>query len=88
MSDEAVGGTSAAIGPADVLAFWHAAGPDKWFDKDAAFDAEIARRFLALWRAAADGKLGHWEETAAGAIALTIVLDQFPRNMFRGDGRT
>ncbi len=88
MSDEAVGGTSAAIGPADVLAFWHAAGPDKWFDKDAAFDAEIARRFLALWRAAADGKLGHWEETADGALALTIVLDQFPRNMFRGDGRT
>ena len=41
----------------DVLAFWRAAGPDKWFNKDPAFDAEIAARFGAIWRAAADGGL-------------------------------
>jgi uncharacterized protein (DUF924 family) len=77
-----------AIGPSDVLAFWRAAGPDKWFRKDAAFDSEIAVRFFVLWHAAADGKLSAWEEMPESALALVIVLDQFPRNMFRGQART
>jgi uncharacterized protein (DUF924 family) len=77
-----------ALGPTDVLAFWRAAGPDKWFEKDAALDLEIARRFSSFWRAAGAGELGHWEGTPEGALALVIVLDQFPRNMFRGDQRT
>ena len=77
-----------AIGAKDVLAFWRAAGPDKWFTKDATFDSEIATRFLAVWHAAAADKLTKWEESPEGALALTIVLDQFPRNMFRGHART
>src|SRR5215468_7775937 len=81
-------GTTEAIGPMEVLAFWRAVGPDKWFEKDAAFDAEIALRFSCLWQAGRDGKLAPWEETPEGALALVIVLDQFPRNMFRGDKRT
>ena len=72
---------------ADVLAFWRAAGPKKWFAKDDAFDAEIRTRFLATYEAAAAGKLSDWEATPDGALALTLVLDQFPRNMFRGDAR-
>jgi uncharacterized protein (DUF924 family) len=68
---------------ADVLAFWRAAGADKWFKKDAAFDAEIASRFQALWRDAAAGSLAGWEAAPESALALVIVLDQFPRNMFR-----
>jgi uncharacterized protein (DUF924 family) len=79
---------SGEIGPADVLTFWRAAGPGKWFAKDAAFDAEVAARFLATWQAAGAGRLAAWEATAEDALALTIVLDQFPRNMFRGDRRT
>jgi len=75
----------AAIAQSDVLAFWRAAGPKKWFDKDAAFDSAIARRFFSVWRAAGDGELAHWQETPEGALALVIVLDQFPRNMLRGD---
>src|SRR3954469_22292240 len=71
-----------------VLAFWRAAGPDKWFEKDAAFDEDIRARFLETYEAAAAGMLADWEQTAEGALALTIVLDQFPRNMFRGDART
>jgi uncharacterized protein (DUF924 family) len=69
---------------ADVLAFWRAAGPDKWFKKDAALDTEIVSRFTALWRDAAAGALSDWEAAAESALALVIVLDQFPRNMFRG----
>jgi len=77
-----------AIGPEEVLAFWRAAGSDKWFKKDLAFDAEIAARFSALRQAAIDGRLAAWETTPDAALALIIVLDQFSRNMFRGDART
>jgi uncharacterized protein (DUF924 family) len=80
MTDEAT--------PADILAFWREAGPDRWYKKDGAFDDEVRRRFLGLWREAVAGKLSSWETTDEGALALTIVLDQFPRNMFRGDPLT
>jgi uncharacterized protein (DUF924 family) len=67
-----------------VLAFWRQAGPDRWFDRDEAFDASIRARFASLLRAAALGELDDWQATPEGALALTIVLDQFPRNLFRG----
>jgi uncharacterized protein (DUF924 family) len=73
--------------PEDVLSFWRAAGAEKWFAKDDAFDAEIRSRFLPAYEAAAGGALSDWEATPEGALALAIVLDQFPRNMFRGDAR-
>jgi uncharacterized protein (DUF924 family) len=73
--------------PADVVAFWRAAGPKKWFEKDAALDDGIRHRFLSLHEAAAAGKLTAWEASAEGALALLILLDQFPRNMFRGQAR-
>jgi uncharacterized protein (DUF924 family) len=79
---------TAAIAAVDVLAFWRAAGPDKWFAKDDVFDAEIAARFGTLWCAAANDELASWETTPEGALALVLVLDQFPRNMFRGQART
>lgn len=71
-----------------VLAFWREAGPEKWFKKDIAFDDEIRARFLETYEAAVAGKLSGWEQTAESALALILVLDQFPRNMFRGDART
>ena len=73
--------------PDAVVAFWRDAGPDKWFKKDDAFDAEVRRRFLPSYQAAAAGRLSQWEETPEGALALTVLLDQFPRNMFRGSPR-
>ena len=78
---------SDSIEPVDVIAFWQDAGPDRWFAKDEAFDAAIAERFLAVYEAAAAGRLAHWEATADGALALVIVIDQFPRNMFRDSAR-
>jgi uncharacterized protein (DUF924 family) len=71
----------------DVLAFWRAAGEDKWFEKDDAFDRAIRDDFLATYEAAAAGTLNAWERTPEGALALIIVLDQFPRNLFRNDAR-
>jgi uncharacterized protein (DUF924 family) len=77
--------------PADaqqILDFWFVeTAPDKWFKKDGEFDAEIRRRFGSTYRRAHDGELGEWIETPEGCLALMIVLDQFPRNMFRGDAR-
>jgi uncharacterized protein (DUF924 family) len=78
---------SVAQTPGEVVAFWCAAGPKRWFEKDAAFDDEIRDRFLKLYEAAAAGKLSGWEQYAEGALALLILLDQFPRNMFRGSAR-
>ena len=69
---------------ADVLRFWREAGPERWFNKDEAFDRDIADRFAALHAQASAGELDHWAETPEGALALLLVLDQFSRNMFRG----
>ena len=73
--------------PSAVLAFWREAGPAKWFKKDPAFDADFRNRFLNGHEAAARGDLDHWSGTADGALALLILLDQFPRNAFRGTER-
>ena len=73
--------------PETVLTFWRAAGPDKWFKKHTAFDDDIRRRFLETHEAAAASQLADWEATPDGALALLIVLDQFPRNMFRDSVR-
>ena len=72
------------ITPSGILAFWREAGREHWYEHDDAFDAEIRRRFLAVWQKAAAGELTSWEASDDGALALVIVLDQFPRNMFRG----
>ena len=76
------------VAPAEILAFWRAAGRERWYEQDDTFDAEVRSRFLKLWRKAAAGELSSWEATDEGALALVIILDQFPRNMFRGDIRT
>ncbi|MGY3442502.1 MULTISPECIES: DUF924 family protein [unclassified Bradyrhizobium] len=74
--------------PAEIIAFWRDAGRDRWYTRDDAFDADIRSRFLATWQKAAGGGLSSWETSDQGTLALTIVLDQFPRNLFRGDART
>ena len=78
---------SSPVTPHDIITFWRSAGPDKWYAKDDAFDQELRDRFMDTWEAARDGKLGAWQESDDGALALLIVLDQFPRNMFRNDAR-
>jgi uncharacterized protein (DUF924 family) len=68
----------------DVVAFWTEAGPAKWFAKDDAFDQAIRERFEGLHMRASRGGLGGWAATAEGTLALLILLDQFPRNLYRG----
>lgn len=70
-----------------MLSFWRHAGPKRWFVKSAAFDDEIRTRFLDAFEKARAGELSSWEKAAEGALALILLLDQFPRNMFRGDPR-
>lgn len=71
----------------DVASFWRDAGPERWFAKNDAFDAEFGTRFLAAHEAAARGELSHWAKEPEGALALLVLLDQFPRNTFRGHAR-
>ena len=67
----------------EVVAYWRAAGYEKWFARDDAFDAELRRRFSEAHFAASTCSLEHWVDDAQGALALLILLDQFPRNAYR-----
>lgn len=71
---------------AEVIQFWRDAGAEAWFRKDEEFDSIFHGRFLDLHFAAARRELDDWLETPAGTLALMILLDQFPRNCFRGTG--
>jgi uncharacterized protein (DUF924 family) len=71
----------------EVFDFWREAGPALWFAKDAEFDSRFRERFLPDHEAAARGELEHWMATPEGALALVVLLDQFPRNAFRGTAR-
>ena len=75
------------VSPADVVAFWREAGPERWYVKSSAFDDDLRARFLATWEAARAGDLAAWEDSDEGTLALILVLDQFSRNMFRNDPR-
>lgn len=72
--------------PADVIGFWTSAGPKKWFAKSDAFDAAIRLKFEPTHHAAARGEYAAWSHSAEGALALAILLDQFPRNLYRNSG--
>jgi uncharacterized protein (DUF924 family) len=77
----------------EILSFWFGDGRERgqsrpqWFQKDAAFDAEIRTRFLAVYERAVAGEFEGWKQQAPGCLALIVALDQFPRNMFRGTRR-
>lgn len=71
----------------DVVNFWREAGFEAWFSKDEAFDDLFRTRFAGAHEAAVRGELSGWEATAEGALALILLLDQFPRNCFRDSAR-
>jgi uncharacterized protein (DUF924 family) len=77
-----------AANPNDILHFWRGAGPKQWFKHARAFDEAIRLKFEPVHHAAARGEYDRWAETAEGALALLILLDQFPRNLFRGSAHS
>lgn len=73
---------------AELVAFWTEAGRSRWFTRDEAFDRAFRERFLALHERAAGGELDDaWGREPESALALVLLLDQFPRNSFRGSAR-
>lgn len=94
MNSDPPSAESATNIPADkILSFWFGEGDDygksrkEWFQKSAAFDDEIRARFLAMYELAAGGQLSHWKADVRQCLALIVLLDQFPRNMFRDSAR-
>jgi len=83
------------LSPQDVLDFWFGEPGSEgygdyrkaWFAKEPAFDQAVQARFAKLYQDAIKGRLDGWRDTAAGALALTVVLDQFPHHLFRGTAR-
>ncbi|PWB55957.1 MAG: DUF924 domain-containing protein, partial [Nitrosomonadales bacterium] len=77
------------ITPGDILEFWYSEPmASRWFSSTPALDAEIRARYEQLWCAAAEGRLDDWKNSPEGCLALVIVLDQLPLNMFRGEARS
>ena len=70
----------------ELLDFWRGAGMGKWFNGGEAFDAECRDGFLDAHHAAARRAFEHWMDSADGALALVLLLDQIPRNVFRNSG--
>ncbi len=72
----------------DILNFWfYEVGRDRWFSDDAVLDSEIRTRFQSVYEQAVAGNMKVWESTPEGSLALLLLLDQFPRRMFRGTSR-
>ena len=77
----------------EILDFWFGGEAERgqfrevWFKKDEDFDREISTRFRGDYETAVSGGLGDWQDSERGCLALILLLDQFPRNMFRGDAR-
>jgi uncharacterized protein (DUF924 family) len=76
-----------AMPPHDVLDFWFGRDRKAWFEKNPAFDEDIRQRFLPDYELGAAGMLGAWKQAPASCLALVVLLDQFPRNMFRDSAR-
>ena len=75
---------TAPLAANDVIDFWRQAGPGKWFTADPGFDEDIRSRFGPLHLIAARAEILDWTRSPMGALALVILLDQFPRNLYRG----
>lgn len=75
--------------PEEIIEFWYSAEMQKrWFSSTPELDTEIRNKYESLWADAAKGELDEWKNSPEGCLALIIVLDQFPLNMFRGEARS
>lgn len=73
----------------DLINYWFSEDMSRhWFNSTETIDSQIRQRYESLWQHAADGQLDHWMESAQGCLALIIILDQLPLNMFRGQEKS
>lgn len=76
------------VGPEEILEFWlDEVGAGGWYAQDDALDTRIRDRFMGAWQGACDGRYSLWLTYPSGALAYIVLTDQFPRNMFRGEGK-
>jgi uncharacterized protein (DUF924 family) len=77
------------ITPQKIIDYWYSDAVSKqWFASTPELDQEILENYEGLWQQAARGELSDWEATPKGCLALAIILDQFPLNMFRGQAKS
>ena len=75
--------------PSDILDYWFSEKSKQfWFASTPTIDKEIKSKFEKVWEHAASGGFSLWRETADGSVALIIILDQFPLNMFRSEAKS
>lgn len=75
--------------PADIIEFWYSDSmQQRWFSSTPELDDQIKERFEHVWVSSSKGEFDEWSNTPEGSLALIIVLDQFPLNMFRGEARS
>ena len=78
-----------AESPQGIVAFWFSdAVRPLWFKSTPEFDTQLRERFESVWQQAATGRLDSWAKSAEGALALVILLDQIPLNIYRGEARS
>lgn len=72
----------------DVINFWfEELSPEDWYKKDEIFDLKMVEKFIAVHEKAVNGELYPWRETAEGRLAEILILDQFSRNIYRGEAK-
>ena len=77
------------MNPVDIINYWYSDKLKKhWFASTPELDNEIRNKYEIIWERAAEGELDPWINTAEGCLALVIILDQFPLNMFRGEAKS
>jgi len=73
------------VTPDEILTYWiDDVGPTGWYNGSDDLDREVREKFGATWKEAQEGACGLWLTSAVGALAYIVLMDQFPRNMFRG----
>ena len=69
-----------------IIEYWYSDRiKSQWFNSTKELDQEIKDSYESIWKSAIRGEYGHWNEVAEGCLALVIIFDQLPLNMFRGD---
>ncbi len=77
------------VTPKEIIDFWYSDSvKNQWFASTPELDMEIQEKYEEIWEKASSGELDEWSNHPDGCLALIIILDQFPLNMFRGQAKS